>query len=243
MADNPLKRLAGLRKPGSWYTDALEGAQASDGAGRDDPGWFHPSALANDCDAFLAFRFLGAPAVEKITARTRRIFDLGSGRDDYLKRDSATAGVSLIKKEEDRKIEILPYRIRGELDDWAENPLTKKRVVVDFKTMRNDAWVELKEVKPDHHIQVHPYMYAKETYDAFVLYENKDNQEWKLMPAPWDHGIWNRITTRIYNIIEGLNRGVVNRNPQHCSRCPFFENGVCAANQIEYLKKASGLYV
>lgn len=240
--DNPIKRLAGMRKPGRWYIDALEGVQASSGTGRNDPGWFHPSSLGGDCDAQLAFRFLGAPAVQEISARTQRIFDNGSGRDAFLKRDSTRAGVSLIKKEEDREILILPLRIHGELDDWAENPLTHHRYVVDFKTMHAKEWEELKEVKPAHHIQLHPYMIAKETTEGFVLYENKDNQDWKLMSANFDNKIWESITTRIKRIIERLDQGHVDRNPVSCTRCPFFANGVCSANQIDSLKEKSGLY-
>lgn len=231
-----------MRKPGRWLLDALEGAQASSGTGRDDPGWLHPSALGGDCDAQLAFRFLGAPAVQEISARTQRIFDLGSGRDAYLKADMARAGVSLIKKEEDRKILIQPLRIRGELDDWVQNPLTGDKYVVDYKTMRPEEWDELKEVKPAHHIQMHPYMVAKETFKGYVLYENKGNQELKLMPADFDNKIWESITARIKRIIERLDQGHVDRNPVSCTRCPFFKNGICSANQIESLKEKSGLY-
>lgn len=243
MVDSALKRLADVRKPGQWVIAALEGVQASEGTGRFDPGWFHPSDFGSDCDAFLAFRFLGAPSVSSISARTQRIFDLGNARDVSLREDMARAGVSLLKKPEDRNIVIEHLRIRGELDDWVQHPISKERFIVDYKTMRPDAWVELKEVKRDHFLQVHPYMYAKQTYKGLVLYENKGTQELKIMEANFDGQVWQKeIVERTERIISGLEKDHVNRNPVSCSGCPFFANGVCTTNNIRELKVASGLW-
>lgn len=241
--DSALKRLADVRKPGQWVIAALEGVQASEGTGRHDPGWVHPSDLGSECDAFIAFRFLGAPAVKVISANTQRIFDLGNARDDYLRKDMARAGVTLLKTPEDRNIVIEHLRIRGELDDWVQHPISKEKFVVDYKTMRSGLWTELKEVKREHHLQVHPYMYAKETYKGLVLYENKDNQQLKIMEANFDGQVWqNEIVGRVERIISGLENDRVNRNPISCSSCPFFTNGVCTSNEIRKLKVASGLW-
>lgn len=243
MADNALKRLAKSRKPGQWVIAALEGVQETTGPGRTDPGWFHPSSFGNQCDAFLAFQFLGAPSVETIQARTRRIFDHGSGRDYYLKMNMKTAGVSLIKKEEDRKIVIPEYHIRGELDDWIENPATKQRYVIDFKTMRTDFFKELEAVKPDHHIQVHPYMFNKETYQGYVLYEDKNDQEFKIMQADFVPDIWqNGIVNRVERVLTGIRNGTVGRNPPaNDSRCPFYN--ICSFANVPKLLEESGLKV
>lgn len=241
--DSALKRLADVRKPGQWVIAALEGVQASEGTGRHDPGWFHPSDFGSDCDAFLAFRFLGAPAISVISARTQRIFDLGNARDEGLRKDMAKAGVSLLKTYEDRIIVIEHLRIRGELDDWVEHPISKERFVVDYKTMRPDLWTELKQVKREHFLQVHPYMYAKETYKGLVLYENKGDQSLKIMEANFDGQVWqNEIVNRVERIISGLEKDYVTRNPVSCSGCPFNSNGVCTTGDIRKLKVASGLW-
>lgn len=253
---SPLKRLVNsIRTPGGWVISALERAQESSGAGRHDPGYFHPSNFGNDCDAFLAFRYLGAPAEENISARTRRIFDLGSGRDTYLKQDMRNAGISLIKMvceseyeagfytEGDRGILIPHLHIRGELDDWIYNPQNKEKFVIDFKTMNSVQWEALTAVVHSHHLQVLCYEYGKETYKGFVLYENKNNQELKIFSADFDGRMWQtEIVERVNRIIEGLDINLVYRNPTSCGRCPFFKNGVCTSNQIAKLKKESGLY-
>lgn len=245
MADEALKRLGTYGKgTGRWVIAALESVQESHGSGRQDPGWFHPSGLGDPCDAKLAFAFLGAPAIQNIGARTQRIFDNGSGRDAYLKSDMARSGISLIKTEEDRAIVLPALYIRGELDDWIENPITKEQFIVDYKTMRSELYNALEATKPEHHIQIHPYMFAKGTRRGFVLYENKDTQEQKCLPADFEQeSIWQKlIVDRITRIIEGLNNGYVFRTPVSCSQCPYFSNGVCGANDIDGLKKASGLY-
>lgn len=242
MPDNALKRLADMRKPGRWLIAAIEGVEESNGMGRFDPGWFHPSDFGHECDAFLAFRFLGAPAIEAISARTRRIFDLGSARDVDLKRDIGLAGVSLIKEPEDRSIVIPAVYIRGELDEWVENPITKERFVVDIKTMRPDLWEKIEETLPSHKLQLHPYMFAKETYKGLILVENKGNQDLKCLTTDWENKTWQeKIVDRVYRILTELGFNRVQRNPVHCSSCPFFANGICTANQIQKLKEESGL--
>lgn len=257
MPDDALKRLAAMSKPGSWLIAALEGVQAHTGEGRQDPGWFHPSSLGSECDAYLAFVYLGAPQLVSIRAQTQRIFDNGSGRDLWLKNDAIHAGISLTEEfpepricpdchgvmNDTRHICIPRLHIRGELDEHVQNPVTRRKYVVDFKTMRSDLYKELEMVKHDHHVQVHPYMFKKETYEGYVLYENKDSQEQKCMAANFDNQIWQaEICDRIERVLDSLDHGYVMRNPVRCNQCPFFANGVCTKNQIAQLKEASGLY-
>lgn len=242
MPDTALKRLANMRKPGKWLISAIESVQESTGSVREDPGFFHPSALSHPCDAHVAFQFLGAPSKQTISARLQRIFDLGNARDLALKRATKKAGVSLIQKEEDRKIIIPQYRIRGELDDWVMNPVTGRKAVVDYKTMNKDEFEALDAVKPSHHIQVHPYMFAKETYEGLVLYENKNSQELRVHVADFDNGIWTEITHRLEMIIEGLRKGYVNRKPiPNDSQCPFY--AICSHASIPKLVEESKINV
>lgn len=244
MADSALKRLVDRNKSGgAWVLSGLESVQETRGSGRSDPGYFHPSDFGNECDAFLAFRFLGAPANSVIPARTQRIFDLGHARDKDLKRDMKKAGLSVIKKEEERKIAIPEMHIRGELDDIIQNPITKELFVVDYKTMRPDEYQELEKVKFWHHIQILIYQFAKGLNKGFVLYENKGTQEIKVKEANFNVELWEvHVVDRVRRILDGLEGNFVNRNPVSCSRCPFYSNGVCTGNEIATLKARSKLY-
>lgn len=230
-----------MRRPANWLVSILEGAQASQGTGRHDPGYFHPSDFSSDCDAFLAFRYLGAPTVSVIEPKTQRIFDYGNVRESYLREYLRVAGISLITKPEERLIEIPHLHIRGELDDWVVNPLTKERFIIDYKTMRLDRFEKLEAVVPGHRLQVHPYQFAKETYQAFVLYECKDDQRYKAMPASFDGKIWQeQFVERVERIMTGLDHNVVYRNPVNCSSCPF--RNICPINNIAELKEKSNLF-
>lgn len=243
MVDSALKRLATLGKDsGGWILAALERAQESSEEFHTDPGWFHPSDLGSECDAFLAFRFLGAPGVSTVTPRMRRIFDNGHARDVQLKRDMKRSGASLITKEEERKISIPIYRIRGELDDLIQHPITGQKYVIDYKTMNKDEWEKLDAVKSSHHKQIMVYEFGKEVYKGYVIYENKNTQELKAKKADFDNNIWAEIIARLEGIISNLEQEFVVRNPVNCSSCPFFSNGVCTGNQIRELKLKSGLY-
>lgn len=257
MPDSALKRLASMSNPGRWYVAALEGVQESSGEGRQDPGWFHPSAFGDPCDARLAFSYLGAPALSTVRAQTRRVFDNGSGRDFYLKRDTQAAGISLVEEfpeprtcvkcgdtvRDTRHICIPGMHIRGELDEWIKNPISLHKYVVDFKTMRSGLFKDLEAVKPEHLVQVHPYMMDKETWEGYVLYECKDDQAFKCMPANFSNQTWKEeISDRVERILSGLEHDVVYRNPISCTNCPFYANKVCLANKIPELKEASGLY-
>lgn len=240
--ENPLRSLANMNHPGNWFISALESVQRSKKPARTDKGWFHPSALVHTCDAFLAFQFLGVPSEEEIPARLRRIFDHGSGRDGYLKQDTKRSGVSLIKKESDRKIEIPDLRIRGELDEYVKNPFTGDTMVVDFKTMNDEEWKALKEQKPSHTIQLQPYIYAKSADMGGVLYENKNNQDWKFFTAKFNYGLWNNdIVGRIRRILTQLKHG---QTPQRTplpndSQCPFYR--ICAVANFPKLVEEAAL--
>lgn len=155
----------------------------------------------------------------------------------------ARAGVSVIKKEADRKIEIAHLHIRGELDDWVENPISKLQYIIDFKTMRPEYYEKLEAVVPGHHIQMLPYEFAKGVPSGFVIYENKGTQDLKAYPADFNQELWQTmVVNRIERILQGLDQGFVNRNPIGCSTCPFGPNGVCTANRIAELKAESGLF-
>lgn len=241
MSDNPLKALAGLRN-GNWLISAIESVQATKKEARTDKGWFHPSSLAHQCDAYLAFQFLGAPSVEVIPARLRRIFDNGSGRDEYLKQDVRNSGISLIKTEQDRKIEIPDLRIRGELDEFVRNPMDGSTMVVDFKTMNDREWQDLKEQKPSHTIQLQPYIYAKKADLGGVLYENKNDQNLKLYTAKFNTKLWNEgIVGRIRMILTQLRNGhTPQRTPlPNDSQCPFY--AICSVTSFPQMAKESGL--
>lgn len=243
MPDEALRRLANMRRPANWLIAVLESGQASEGTGRYDPGWIHPSDLSSECDAFIAFRYLGAPAKQVIEPKLQRIFDYGNIRESYLRHYLQVAGVSVLSTKEERQIVIPHLHIRGEMDDLVKHPLSGELHVIDYKTMHMDRFEKLDAAVPGHFLQVQPYQFATNVFKAFIIYECKNDNRLKAFPANFDGKVWEeQIVQRIHRILTGLQQDQVFRNPAHCTGCPFFANGVCTNNQIKKLKEESGIF-
>lgn len=238
--DEALKRLANMRRPANWIISVLESGQASEGSGRVDKGWFHASAFGDPCDAKLAFQFLGAPSIQVIEPKLQRIFDYGNIRESYLRHYLQLAGVSVLSTKEERQIVIPHLYIKGEMDDMVAHPITKERHIIDYKTMHRDRFEKLDAAVPGHFIQVQPYQFATNVFKAFIIYENKDNQNLKAFSANFDGQLWQTgFVERVERILTGLQHNEVYRNPIACSQCPF--RNICPTNNIAELKEKSGL--
>lgn len=213
--DSSLSRVIAQRT-GDWLLAGVDDYLEKSAGFRSDPGWFHPSALSHQCDAFLAFAYLGLDGKGTMRARTRRILDNGTSRDEDVKRYLHYSGLSILKhwggspKERklasaERYIEIPHARIRGECDDVVFNRVTGETFVFEFKTMNNDEWKELRGPKSDHITQIQPYMFAKGILQAVIVYENKNDQQWRQFRVRFNGELWGSIITRTQNIIEMIN--------------------------------------
>lgn len=194
---------------------------------RSDPGWFHPSSLGNPCDAYLAFEYLGIEKRGSQKPRNLRILHNGDGRDNAWKWYLKKSGLSVIGREgfrRNRQVILSDLRIRGEFDDLvllSDGQLC----LVEFKTMNNDEWENLKDPKPEHWLQVHPYMWGTNTPRTMFMYENKNNQHVKLFLRQFDRALWDeKIVGRISRILSLLQQmELPMRTPaQYEKSCPFF---------------------
>ena len=232
--DSPLSRIVAQRT-GNWLLAHVNEHLESSSTVRADKGWFHPSALSNPCDALLAFAYMGAIGKSTTGAKLQRIFDHGTGRDEYWKRYLHDSGLSLMghwggsPKERklasiERSFEIPNLRIRGEFDDMAANPTTREVYIVEFKTKREDLFEAMRAPDPDHVIQVHPYMFAKGVLQAMFIYECKNCQDVKTYVQKFDGELWNSLTTRLANIVQLVeNKKLPWRTPmKNDSQCSFF---------------------
>jgi len=232
--DSPLSRVVAQRT-GGWLLAHVDDHLESSKELRYDPGWFHPSALGNPCDALLAFQYMGQTGKSTVRARLQRIFDNGTSRDEDWKRYLHEAGLSLFQhwggspKERklasaERYIEIPHLHIRGEMDDLIRNPTTNEIAVFEFKTMNTDEWDKLRAPKPEHVIQVHPYMFAKGVLQAQIVYENKNDQMPKSYIKKFDGDLWRSIETRLLNIVQLVeSRQLPWRTPMlNDKQCSFF---------------------
>jgi len=238
--DSALARVLAQRT-GKWLGAHIDTWIESKSGARYDPGWFHPSALGNPCDAFLAFAYMGTEAKGKSNSRGLHIMDNGTSRHIDWSRYLVKSGVSLFKywegkkAKQERSFEIPQLRIRGECDDAVTNPLTKEKYIFEFKTMNKDAWEALTEPKSDHIMQVHPYMFGFGILQAVIVYENKNNQQRKEFVVKFDQALWRSIEARVLSIIEQVERKKLPwRTPlPNDSQCQFYSKNAthsgCAA--------------
>lgn len=248
MADKLTARLSSIIATDleQWLPAAIDAHLENGGAEphRTDGGWWHPSALSNDCEARMAFDFLGVPQDATLPARTRRVFDNGHGRDRYYKQYLADAGLSLLKgdwvkggcpacglgskgphpRHPSRHICLPDVRIRGEIDDYIQTP--EGPYVFECKTKNDALWRALRQPDPEHIIQCQPYMVAKGTAGALILYENKNDQQVKVFRIPHDRELWERTLERLAMVVERLQRGeMLIRSCRYCDHktCATFD--------------------
>lgn len=232
--DSALSRVLAQRT-GDWLLAAVDDYLEEGGEYRSDPGWFHPSALSHQCDAFLAFAYLGIEGKGKMRARTHRILDNGTSRDEDWKRYLHEAGLSIYKHwggspEErelasaERAIEIPHAYIRGECDDVVYNPITRETSIFEFKTMNTEEWKKLRGPKSDHVVQIQPYMFGKGILQTIIVYENKDTQETKQYVRKFNGEIWRSLEARTINIVDLIkNKQLPWRTPiQNDTQCQFY---------------------
>ncbi len=219
----PLARILASRT-GEWLLAHVEEWHERSEKPRVDPGWFHPSSLSHPCDAHLGFEFMGVKPQQKFTARTLRIFDLGTGRHKDWGRYLRLSKASIVGPDCSLSFSIPNLCIRGECDDIIKNPLTGEISIFELKTMNSFQWKGLRIPLGDHMTQVHAYMAGKGIPATLIVYENKDTQEPKEFLVRFDAPTWDRITERTQRIRAQIEEGVVpeRRPARNESSCRFY---------------------
>lgn len=241
--DSALARVLAQRT-GSWLVSHVNMYLERPRKSRHDPGWFHPSALGNPCDALLAFAYIGVEGEAKNNARSSRIMGGGTSRHEDWGRDLHESGASIYKHwggsdeerklaEQERYIEIPHIKMRGACDDVVRNPLTKEVSIFEFKTMNSDLWQDLTEPKSDHVLQVHCYMFGKAIFQSTLVYENSNTKELKQYVVKFDRNTWRSIELRLENIIKMVeDKKLPWRTPMaNDSKCQFF--GICSGFEFK----------
>ena len=90
--------------------------------------------------------------------------------------------------------------------------------VLDFKSIKDEYFSELRHAKHEHVIQVHIYMWLLGLKAAVVLYENKDDQNLKEMFVPRDESVVERIKEESLWLVEVLKHGKLPPRPTGHSR-------------------------
>jgi hypothetical protein len=170
--------LAGRRSPGFSLADKYDdwiGKKAGEWKPRD-VGWFHPSS-SSGCMRRVAFGFLGvAPDAVHADGRGNRIFGNGHGVHYRIQKELEEMGV-LLQKE--LPFESERYLLRGHTDGLLDVP-ELDNPLLEIKSINAAGFVYVYKAPRDSHVdQSTCYMLGLKKKNCILLYENKDNQDWR----------------------------------------------------------------
>ncbi|CAB4146031.1 cas4, CRISPR-associated protein Cas4 [uncultured Caudovirales phage] len=144
---------------------------------------FSPSTIGyghGNCPRYWFIAFTGADFEEQFDSMARANMDNGSGAHDRIQKAMDKTGM-VIQTEREIKSDSPP--IRGFADviiEWEG-----KEVVGEIKTAKDESYsLRRAEMKPspNHLLQILTYMKINKSEQGFMFYENKNTQEFLIIP-------------------------------------------------------------
>jgi len=191
-------------------------------------GTFHPS-MATSCKRQLAYVLLGLN-ISNIGAKLRRIFDNGKYYhlrvQKYIKKMSKAGiyGIKLLTTEE---------RIGPTEDNISSQPdqtliIDGLKYVLELKSINDHGFKELMGVSEGYTDQIQLYMHVTGIPRTLVLYENKNDQEFKEYVITYDADTVRKILDKFASVTKANKReilpereckGEYEYKAKHCNYC------------------------
>lgn len=196
-------------------------------------GVFHPSELEG-CARSLALDYIKAPMnSQELPARLHRIFENGHSVHDRLQgwlADLATQyrGDFFFKPEV--KIWSQKWEIDGHTDGWLH--YMGHDYLIEIKSMNMNEFEKLRKPKPEHTAQFNIYLGVMQLQKGFIIYENKNNQDWKEFIHTFDPEMWKEATDHI-DYIRGevkAKRLPPREETSSCRNCKF--RAICVDKRL-----------
>lgn len=196
-------------------------------------GRLSPSSIAG-CQRQSMFKFLGVEAVNRIDPDTELIFEDGNWRHHKWQAMFADMQQVLGSKKFrlcsiEKPVSIPNLYIAGRYDALIK--IRGKRYVVDFKGINDFGFSYVyREHKPkeEHVKQVLTYCVARGVRRGLLLYDNKNNQQFKVYQVSWDDEIWADVERWCERVLMHLERKTLPGRHHNCSagtflfeKCPF----------------------
>lgn len=141
----------------------------------------------------------GVPASEPFTDDTLRVFAMGNAVGDFLEKalreaygDRISFEVPVVSDE---------FDFAGNIDALLQLE-SGKVVVLEFKSIKHQGFIRLREPKPEHAIQVASYarLIGAEDIEAWVVYVDKENYD--ILEFQVDVPSWADRARRILNVLD-----------------------------------------
>lgn len=176
-----------------------------------------------DCARRDVYLFRGIQMNPDINGRTYRIFDNGHAFHERATKYLEDMNILEIAEKE---ISQDDPPVRGFIDaiiNWEG-----QRIVVEFKSIGEDGFVYRKtfnKPKDDHYMQIQIYLHIEDVEMGYVIYENKNTQEWLLFEIERDREFIEKLfkkwrkTYKIYTDGKLPKRPVKSPDSKKCTYC------------------------
>jgi hypothetical protein len=177
---------------------------------------FYPSTLGNKCDRYMYMAYNGMITGNVIAPRIRRIFDVGNAFEERFEKYLSNVKL-LVDRELPIKHESPPISGRIDFIVFPDDP-----VPVELKTIKQEEYKKLRGPKPEHLLQLQLYLNMGNFKYGYVLYENKNTQNWKCFKLQKDEQLWAEVLDRCNRII------AMSEPPEKCGG-----NKWCSCREVE----------
>lgn len=187
---------------------------------------FHPSEI-NQCARYLWYLFGGATITPNYGAQLQRIFD--NGHDVHERIYRYLDGMGILEAKE------LPINVELEIDEYYIPIQGTCDGIINFHGKRlieiksiNDMGFQHRKIyqkpKDDHFRQAQLYMSALELDNAFVIYENKNNQSILVIPVVRDDAFLKKLYIKYGKIYQAhvdkkMPKRPYKKTSQKCQDC------------------------
>ena len=159
-------------------------------------GVFYPSTLGNKCDRYMYMAYNGMLLGNDIPPRIQRIFDVGGAFEERFERYLNNVKI-LVDRELSIKTETPPISGRIDFIVFPDDP-----VPVELKTIKQEEYKKLRGPNPEHLMQLQLYLNMGNYKHGYILYENKNTQDWKCFKLDRDELLWDSVVERCVQVME-----------------------------------------
>jgi len=179
-------------------------------------GVFYPSTLGNKCDRYMYMAYNGMLLWSDIPPRIQRIFDVGGAFEERFEKYLDKVKI-LVSRELPIKTEEPPISGRIDFIVYPDDP-----VPVELKTIKQEEYKKLRGPKPEHLMQLQLYLNMGNYKHGYILYENKNTQDWKCFRLDKDELLWDSVVERC-NLVMAMTEA-----PEKCTG-----NRWCGCKKVE----------
>ena len=209
---NIIDKIADI-KGKHWLEKSLNGLQPEKRIPYFVENVFHPS-WAGMCPRYIQYIYLGIVTQEAEDARVERIFDVGHHTHIRYKNYFERLGI-LIGTEVGVDIKLPENLFIKGRADFLLKSMEGERIVVELKSINNNAFEKLRAPVDEHFLQWN--VYAQElSLEGIILYENKNNQHFKVFPVSFVQTKFDYVVNIFRQVRDCSQKGILVFKPEKC---------------------------